>query len=145
MQSHRPTRPATASEWLRVVAAYLAVILALQGLAAAWALGSGPTHRHRELPGTAARLLSHAEQQHRDWHATGVHHQHAAADASVLPAADEDSLNTLAFALTAALALMAFGLVLPRPARAGAVWQAAPGWAWRTGLLQALFKPPRLR
>src|SRR4051812_39276021 len=41
-----PTRHSTASDLLRVAAAWLMVVLVFQGMAAARALGSGPLHHH---------------------------------------------------------------------------------------------------
>jgi len=130
-----PRPRSTAADLLRLAAAWLAAIVLVQGLAAAQALGLGPLHRHRD---TAAA--------HEHLHATAQRHHHDAADTSVLPdAAADGAIDGAAFALTAALALMALGLALRQPTdRRRHVWRAATPWAWRTTVPAGLRKPPRL-
>ena len=139
-------RRSTAAELLRLMAAWLAVVLALQGVAAAFALARGPVHSHREPSAAlaaagAAWVFSHHEHQHR----TGERHFHAAGDPSVLAEPGADGVDALAFALTAALALLAFGAILPlHTERRGHVWRTVLPWARVTALVGFPFKPPRM-
>jgi hypothetical protein len=124
----------TASDLLRLLAAWLAVIVLAQGLAAAQALGLGPLHRHRTDAATHERL-----------HAAGERHHHAALDASVqIDVATEAAADAVVLQLIAAVALMALG---PALAWAGGsrrhVWRAAVPWAWSTTFPAGLRKPPR--
>ena len=106
-----PLPHSTAADLLRVLAGWLVLIFALQGVAAAHALGSGPLHRH-------------AVSQHATWqgksqthhHDTAQRHHHASGDASGGTSIDSsvqstpastDGMDAAAFALTAALALLA--------------------------------------
>lgn len=130
-----PRPRSTVADLLRLAAAWLAAIVLVQGLAAAQALGAGPLHRHRD--GVAA---------HEHMHATAERHHHHGADASVVAdAATDAAIDGAAFALTAALALMALGVALRHatdPRRH--VWRAAVSWAWQTNVPAGLRKPPRL-
>jgi hypothetical protein len=130
-----PRPRSTAADLLRLAAAWLAAIVLVQGLAAAQALGLGPLHRHRDA------AVAH---DHR--HATAERHHHEAADASVVAEATADAaIDSTAFALTAALALMALGVARRQasdPRRH--VWRAAMSWAWRTTVPASPRKPPRL-
>ncbi len=131
-----------ASDLLRLVAVYLALIVALQAVAAATALGRGPLHRH-DPAGIAAAAALFAHPRHQ--HAWGERHLHVPGDAAApATAAADDGLDLHAFALTAALALLAPGLAPWRlPTQALPVWSAVPNWAWATGLPELLFRPPR--
>jgi hypothetical protein len=106
--SPRPRR-STAAELVRLVAAWLAVILLLQGVAAAHALGAGPLHHHRAAGSGRASPVGHAiEHTHGD----GQRHRHTAraadrdAAAAATAVADADALEAMA-ALAAALNLLA--------------------------------------
>ena len=139
MLSPRPR--STASDLMRLAAAWLAAVVLVQGVAAALALGMGPLHVHR--PDTARE--SGLEHRH---HATAERHVHAAFDASALffgPAVDAgEGVDGTAFALTAALALMAIGATLARPADTRRhVWRAAPEPGWRSTTPALALKPPR--
>ena len=126
-----PHPRSTAADLLRLVAAWLAAIVLVQGIGAAQALGFGPLHRH-----------SHASAQHEHHHHVAERHHHKA-DASVLPAGQDTDFNAAAFALTAALALMAFGhwrLALDTRRH---VWRAALAWTWRTATPAMWLRPPR--
>ena len=95
-----PHPRSTAAELMRLLAVWLAAIVLVQGVAAAQALGFGPLHRH-----TAAAL--HDDHHHHDG---AQRHHHAASDGSMLAvAAAEPAFDAAAFALVAALALMALG------------------------------------
>ena len=139
MLSPRPR--STVSDLLRLAAAWLAAVVLVQGVAAALALGMGPLHVHRP-DGTHAPGL---EQRH---HETAERHVHAAFDASAQffgPAGDlGEGIDGTAFALTAALALMAIGATLARPADTRRhVWRAAPVPGWRSTTPALALKPPR--
>jgi hypothetical protein len=130
-----PRPRSTAADLVRVLACWLAVIVLLQGLGAAQALGRGPLHRHAES-------LAAASQHHHDG---AERHHHDAQDLSVLEiaSAQDNTVDVGAFALVAALALMA--LTIARAWRDGRrhVWRPAPSWAWHTHVCSALRKPPR--
>lgn len=130
-----PRPNSTAADLLRLAAAWLAAIVLLQGLAAVQALGAGPLHRHRDVVAAHERA-----------HATAERHRHHAADASVIAdAATDAAIDGAAFALTAALALMALGAALRQPTDPRRhVWRAAAPWAWHTTIPAGLRKPPRL-
>ena len=120
----------TAADLLRLLAVWLAAIVLVQGVGAAQALGLGPLHRHGS-----------ASAQHEHHHGVAERHHHAA-DAGVLPASQDPDFNVAAFALTAALALMALGhwrLALDTRRH---VWRAALAWAWRTTTPALLLRPP---
>ena len=131
----------SAAGLLRLLAAYLALILGLQGVAAAHALGSGPLHHHREAPASvAAALFSH--QAHA--HGSSERHHHDEANLSVLPdRAADDGIDAAAFALTAALALLALGAIRVATDARRHVWRPAADWAFLTGFSTLLFEPPR--
>ena len=130
-----PRTHSTAADLLRLLAAWLAAIVLVQGLAAAAALGSGPLHRH----GESASAVQHAHH-----HDEAERHHHKAFDASLVAVVEEGAFDNVAFAITAALALMAFAFRRSLPDARQAVRRAAPGWAWRTAVLPAPHKPPRL-
>jgi|JI8StandDraft_1071087.scaffolds.fasta_scaffold12592_2 hypothetical protein len=139
MLSPRPR--STVSDLLRLAAAWLAAVVLVQGVAAALALGMGPLHVHRPDGAHAPGL----EQRHHD---TAERHVHAAFDASAQffgPAGDlGEGIDGTAFALTAALALMAIGATLARPADTRRhVWRAAPVPGWRSTTPALALKPPR--
>ena len=140
MSATRCTKTLSAS-LLRVLAVYLALILGLQGVAAAHALGSGPLHHHRDAPASvASTVFSH----HGHAHQGAERHHHAAVDPDVLPdALVEDGLDTAAFALTAALALLALGATRTTPDTRRHVWRPTAGWAWSTAVPTLLLRPPR--
>jgi len=132
-----PRPRSTAADLLRVLSVWLAAIVLVQGIAAAQALGLGPLHRHREV------AVADVHQ-----HAAAERHHHARADAGVLvdvvAAVDDAALDEVAFALTAALALMALGIAVGQALGARChVWRAAAPWAWRTTVPAGLRKPPR--
>jgi hypothetical protein len=127
-----PHSRSTAANLLRLLAVWVAAIVLMQGVAAAQALGLGPLHRH-----------SDATSVHGHHHDGAERHRHDTTDSSVLPAGQDLDFNAAAFALTAALALMAFG-----PSRFAAdtrrhVWRATLAWAWRTITPALLLRPPK--
>ena len=132
-----PHDRSTFADLLRLMAGWLAAIVLVQGIAAAVALGSGPLHRHRELPVSVVPT-----QQHH--HDNAERHHHNALDASVMAEAAEPAFDAAAFAITAALALMAFAQTRHTTDGRRHVWRAAPSWAWRCGFPALLLKPPRL-
>ena len=138
--SRHPSSRHGAPALLRLLAVYLSLILALQGIAAAAALGAGPLHRHSD---TAPSVASLAFSHHGHAHATGQRHGHAAADASVLAIADaEEATDALAFALTSALSLLALDTPRLVPDAGAESWPSAGGWI-STAYTSPLFKPPR--
>ena len=130
-----PHDRSTFADLLRLLAGWLAVIVLVQGLAAAFALGTGPLHRHRGAP--AASMPAH---HHHD---SAERHHHSAFDASVLPDTAEASFDAAAFAITAALALMALAVARPLSDGRCHVWRTALSWAWRCTFPALLLKPPR--
>ena len=146
MQLASPRRFA-AADLRRIVGVYLCLILALQGFAAARAMGAGPLHHHT-APAAAvldtsitALVFSH----HGHPHQASERHHHAHDDPSLLqvPSAD-DAVDTAAFALTAALALMAAsGAPRKLAEQRRHVWRPAPGWACCSVCARLLFEPPR--
>ena len=127
-----PHSRSTAADLLRLVAMWLVAIVLMQGIAAAQALGHGPLHRHAD---------STAQHEHQH-HGVAERHHHAA-DAGVLPAGQDPDFNAAAFALTAALALMALGHPRFAADARSHVWRAAPAWAWRTIVPALLLRPPK--
>jgi hypothetical protein len=132
-----PRRRSTAADLLRVCACWLALTMGLQGLAAAQALGRGPLHMHREPPPFAVAAHAH----HHD---DAAQHHHAAGDASVVILDQGNELiDAGAFALAAALALLAIGIAW-RVRQHGSHWlRAHVPWAWCTASPQAVRRPPR--
>lgn len=138
------------AELLRVLAAWLAAIVLVQGLAAAQALGQGPLHRHRAVAALTAftdtqhDLLRH-RRHHIHHHEHAERHSHGVADPSVLRVGgDPGSIDAAAFALTAALTLMLLGAGLrSAPDVRRHVWRHAPAWAWRTVFPAGLLRPPQ--
>jgi hypothetical protein len=126
-----PHPRSTVANLLRLLAVWLAAIMLVQGIAAAQMLGLGPLHRHSATA---------ADHEH---HHGGAQRHHHAADAGVLPAGQDPDFNAAAFALTAALALMALGH--PRFAADARrhVWRAALPWAWRAIVPALLLRPPK--
>jgi hypothetical protein len=108
----------------RVLALYLALVLVLQAVAAANALARGPLHRHDAEAAPATAAVS----THVHAHADGQRHVHAAGQAGVQPLPDtEPALDDAAFAITAALALLAFAASRTGPGTARHVLNATPG------------------
>lgn len=122
------------ADLLRLLAAWLAVIVLVQGFAAARALGLGPLHRHDMAAASAALPHQHAE---------GERHHHAPAEAGLALEADDPDFG--AFALTAALTLLAFAAARRFVERRRHVWRAAPSWAWLTACASPPLQPPRTR
>ena len=110
--SLRPTSMPAAV--LRLAASLLAVLLCVQGLVAAAALGTGPLHRHRAI---AVQALAHSHP-----HEEAERHYHAPAEPSVEPVGHE------AADAGAAHAALAWACVL---------MAAAIGWRMREGLRHA--------
>lgn len=125
-----PRRDTTAADLLRWMAGWLVVVVALQGLQAARLLAFGPLHRHDAVHGHAA----HTGQQ-RHWH--------AAADAAIPADGAAADWDAAAFALTAALALMALGLARGGADRRRHVWRAASPWALAVTHAPPPERPPR--
>jgi hypothetical protein len=142
---------------MAVLALYLAAILLVQALAAAWVLGAGPLHQHRRqglaagspVASLASVAFSHRELElqvaHAQAHATGLRHHHAAHDPDVLlqdPAAE--AADAAAVALAAALALLAWDAPRAQQDTRQHVWRDHAPWAVRTAWTPLQFKPPRL-
>ena len=137
-----PTRrpPPYTPYLLKVLASYLAVIVLVQALSAAFALGAGPLHRHRPVPGSMAGVLF---LHHDHAHATGQRHHHAAHDTTVAPdAAEQEAADAARLALTAALSLLALHTPRTTPDLRSHVMLAAPGWSWQTVSTVPLYRPP---
>jgi hypothetical protein len=132
-----PRRRSTAADLLRVLACWLALTLGLQGLAAAQALGRGPLHLHRDLPRGAAPAAHH----HHDG---AEQHHHGPGDLSVV-ALDpvDDAFDAAAFALAAALALLALGAWPAAVVQRRHPLQTRAPWAWCTADPLPRRRPPR--
>jgi hypothetical protein len=134
-----PRPHSTAADLVRLLVCWLTAIMLLQGVAAAQALGRGPLHRHSE----AANLA--VAQHHHHYHGAAERHHHTSGDRGVLPVPSADaSFDAAAFAITAALVLMAIATAraaIADPRRH--VWRAAALWAWRTTVPVLPLKPPR--
>ena len=139
-----PLPHSTAADLLRVLAGWLVLIFALQGVAAAHALGSGPLHRH-------------AVSQHATWqgksqthhHDTAQRHHHASGDASggtsvQSTPASTDGMDAAAFALTAALALLAVAGLRTGFDPRSHVLRGSGGWSLCQAWLARLRRPPKL-
>lgn len=124
-----PRRDSTAADLLRLLAGWLVVVVVLQGLQAARLLAFGPLHRH-------AGVHAHHDGAERHWHAP--------AEAAV-PADGAADWDAGAFALTAALALMALGVARSAPDARRHVWRAAPAWALACSTAPPPERPPRRR
>lgn len=126
----------TAADLIRLLAAWLAAILLVQGLAAGLALGAGPLHRHG-----STTVRAHDDHAHDG----AERHHHRAGDASVVRDGGELATDNAALALIAALALLAFALVSWRvpPDTRRHTRHAAPAPAWRSTAIPPLLRPPR--
>lgn len=122
------------ADLLRLLAAWLAVIVFVQGFAAARALGLGPLHQHDAAWSSATMARGHH-------HEAGERHHHAPGDPGVVHEAAELDLG--AFALTAALGLLAFAAARGFADRRLHVLSAAPVWAWCTCIVRRPLRPPR--
>lgn len=121
---------------LQVMAAWLVVVLLVQGLQGAIALGAGPRHTH-----AGAGLQAHR-------HDAEQRHHHARADITVQweradPALDA-ALDAAAQALTLAMALMAFAVRRQGLAAARHLLRAALPWFWRSVIAPPRRRPPRI-
>lgn len=130
-----PRHHSTAADLLRLLALWLALLLAGESMAAASALGLGPLHRH---DAAAAGLHAH---HHHD---TAERHHHGPEEPGLVTVGEPDAdIDRLAFAITAALALMALGALraVPDPRR----HEQRPGTCprWQTAVLPLPLKPPR--
>jgi MYXO-CTERM domain-containing protein len=130
-----PRPRSTAGDLVRLLACWLALIVFLQCIGAAQALGRGPLHRHVE--GSAST--------HDHHHDAAERHHHAAQDLSVQVLANDpgETIDTGAFALVAALALMALAVARVWRDRRRHVWRPALAWACSTHIPSTLRKPPR--
>ncbi len=138
---------------LKLLAAYLVAVLMLQGLAAAFAMGAGPLHRHRVVPASsptatlfvhpADRALAFAPQSAHHHSANERHHHHAGGDPTVaLDAAAEEAADGAALALSAALSLLAVQTPRVQTESRSHVLRAAIPWFWRSRLTLPLARPP---
>lgn len=128
-----PRRHSTAADLLRLLALWLALLLAGESLAAAGALGLGPLHHH---PAAAPHAHHH--------HDAAERHHHGPDEAGRVTVGEPDvDIDRLAFAITAALALMALGAL--RPVTDLRRHEQRPGGdpRWQTAVLPRPLKPPR--
>jgi ABC-type nickel/cobalt efflux system permease component RcnA len=130
-----PHPRSTVANLLRLLAVWVAAIVLVQGIGAAQALGRGPLHRHVE-----ASAAQHDDHHH---HRVAERHHHATVDASVLPVGQDIDFDAVAFALTAALGLVALGHWRFAADTRRHVWRAALAWAWRTSVPALLLRPPK--
>lgn len=145
-----PHPRSVAAGLLRLAAVWLALVLVVQGLAAAIALGTGPLHRHD--PARAGPALAHADHRHAHDPAHDHDHGHDQAarhhhfvdpgDLQLLPD-DPAAADAAALALIAALGLLALGRAALLADAGGHVQRPARAWAWRTRGGAPLLQPPR--
>lgn len=142
----RPT--STASQLLRLVAVWLAVILLFEGFAVAQSRAAGPVHQHQgqhqhqQRSPAAVALFVHGHA-----HDGAERHYHPSTDDSVVAqeaAALDEALDAATSALSVAFALLACAAVLRVLGGAARVWRPTPAWAWLTVHLAPALKPPRL-
>lgn len=133
-----PTTASPLAEGLRVLAAWLVVILLMQGFQGALALGGGPRHTHR--PAAAGSL------QPAHLHLGIERHHHAVGESSVqvVDVADPGVLDTTSLALSLAMSLMAFGSLHRAAPPHRHVLRPAGSWFWRSVDAPPLLRPPRL-
>ncbi len=140
-----PTRrpPPYSHSLLRVLAAYLVAIVLVQALAAAFALGAGPLHRHRPLPQSMASVLFlHHDRAHT--HASGQRHHHAVHDSTVdRDAAEQEAADAARLALTAAFSQLALQTPQADHDLRSHVMRAALVWSWQPAWTLPLYRPPR--
>jgi hypothetical protein len=135
MTMHAPRLNSTAADLMRLLAAWLAAILLVQGLAAGLALGAGPLHRHHG----STTVRAHDEHHHHDG---AERHHHRADEGSVVPSA-EPTLDAAAFALVAALMLLAFAPWRVASDSRRHVRPVASIPDWRSTAPPPLLRPPR--
>lgn len=132
-------RNSTAGDLARLLAAWLVVVLLLQGMAALWTLVRGPAHRH--LPAATAwagqPAASSKTEAHDLVHERGVAHYHGA-ERVVLPADAEAALDAATFVLLMALVPLAMSFAW-RPVRVRNAMRPALAWA----LIETRHPPPR--
>lgn len=146
-----PTRPCPGSRsLLRVLAAYVAAIVLVQAFAAAFALGAGHLHHHRDTPSrpdTRPALAALTFAHHGHAHALGERHHHDADDTTVVhEASAPEALDRATQALGSALTLLAVDSLRLPPDHAMArthVLREAPTWAWCPTHPAGLYRPPR--
>jgi hypothetical protein len=138
----------TARSLARLLAGWLAVLLLVQGLAAAQGRVMGGWHRHAPVPAAGASLARIAF-SHSGWepghHHDGLQrHVHPALDASVV-AVDvdpEEQAAAAAAALAAMTGLLQTGHLTPAPGAAHVLRPADP-WHPGSALTLPLRRPPR--
>jgi len=137
-----PSPRSALANLLRLLGAWLVVIVFMQGVAAAQALGEGPLHHHVAVAAVVG--LGEPVHDHHHHHDHAERHVHEAGDSSVLPLAeDPDAIDAAGFALTAAMALMLLGALLRTlPDTGRHVWRPTAARAWRNVTPAALLRPP---
>jgi hypothetical protein len=132
-------RNCTAGDLARLLAAWLVVVLLLQGMAALRTLVSGPAHRH--LPVAAAwagePAASSQTDAHQLVHEQGLAHYHGS-ERVVVPADGEAALDAATFLLLMALLPLAMNFAW-RPVRVRTAMWPTLGWA----LIEGRYSPPR--
>ena len=129
-----PTRRSTAADLLRLAACWLAVILLVQGLQGAINLGTGPRHAHDAL---AVRAMAHR-------HDSYERHHHTVDDRSLrTDGSADDALDSVAFALAAALALMVLASTRRTAGDGRHVLRATAVASWRSAFAPPRRRPPR--
>ncbi|MEN9629133.1 MAG: hypothetical protein RJA10_2360 [Pseudomonadota bacterium] len=119
---------------LRLLAAWLVVILLMQGFQGALNLGGGPRHSHG--PGAGPGVL-HA-------HGDLQRHHHPASDASVqADPTDTQALDDAARALSLAMSLMACGGPPRFGLDTGHIQRPALPWSCRSVVASPPRRPPR--
>lgn len=123
-----PHHASRLQQLLRLAAAWLALLLAVQGFQGALVRGAGPLHRH------AVQAAGHAH--------GGFERHHHGSDAAPADAADA-ALDVAAQALLAALALLALGTLRRHLPVAPMAPVAAAPRPWRSHLAAPARRPPR--
>lgn len=137
-----PHRNTTFADLLRLAAGWLVLVLLVQSLQWAGTLGAGPRHRHGP-PAVGAPADVHAHHHHHD---AFERHHHAPAAERVAFETDrelDDALERAAFALAAALALLAFAAGRAAAGTRTHVLRGCGAPAWRSAGLRRWRRPPR--
>ena len=128
-----PRRYSTAADLLRLVAAWLAVLVLVQSLAAALAIGQSAWHRHRATASDAS-VVHH--------HDGAELHQHDLQDSSVVSANPGD-IDSADLVLAAALVMVAAASRITLRDRRRHVWRPNAAWAAQYFVPEGLLRPPR--
>lgn len=131
-----PHPASTLAALARLAGAWLALILLVQGVAAASALGAGAMHRHRDGAFASGQAHHH--------HETAERHHHRVSDSSVVVAGQEVPDPGLAqTALAWAFSLLAVAITWQGRCRLDSAMPSATPWVASMTFLAPPRRPPR--